>query len=54
MEASNIYRHRAGKLIRFLQRPGLYKSDHCLIVHENIELYAHSVPCFDSYDLLGC
>jgi hypothetical protein len=53
MEGSNIYRHRPGILIRFLRRPGLYKSDHCLIMHENIELYTHSVPFFDSYDLLG-
>jgi len=53
MEASNIYRHRSGNIIRYLRRPGLYKPDHCLTVHENIKLYTHSVPCFDSYDLLG-
>lgn len=54
MEASNIYRRRPGNLIRFLRRLGLHKTYHCLIVHENVELYTYSVPFFDSCDVLGC
>jgi hypothetical protein len=54
-KASNIYRHRHGNLIRFHRRLALYKSDHCLTVHENIQLYTHSVffYYYYYYDFLG-